>query len=290
MHVNNLSLKTIPNKRQIAGLVMALFSAVFLIGYLLPQVSIDWVYGFRPAVLDLLHGRSPYYERAFYSPTPPWILVALTPIALLPERVGSAAWFALSVIAIGWAGWRAKLPLWVLVAYFLSPPVIAGLRNGQIDGLLVLGAFLPPQWGLFLIAVKPQLGLGLALYWAIDSARRGGLREVVRVFGPVALAYGITFLIWGVYLLPPNGSHQDLFSGDWNVSLWPLSLPIGVGLLFQAIRAKRPGWALLSGPCLFPYSGIWTWGAVLLGLGEDPLLLGVVSLATWLDYFVRLFQ
>jgi hypothetical protein len=68
----------------------------------------------------------------------------------------------------------------------------------------------------------------------------------------------------------------------WNQSLWPYSIPIGIGLLLTALRIKDHRIAILSGPFLAPYVGNSTWGTILLGLSGLPLEQSLISISTWI--------
>jgi len=56
---------------------------------------------------------------------------------------------------------------------------------------------LPPVVGLFFIAVKPQVGIAVAIFWFVEAARRGGGREVVKVFAPIAVALAAPLAVFG---------------------------------------------------------------------------------------------
>jgi hypothetical protein len=96
------------------------------------------------------------------------------------------------------------------ILFIFSPPVIFDLWAGNINAFVMLGFILPPQWGLFLVTLKPQIGGGISIYWLVDAWRKGRFKEVARVFLPVMSFFGFlsyirllaafisqTFTIWG---------------------------------------------------------------------------------------------
>jgi hypothetical protein len=132
---------------------------------------------------------------------------------------------------------------------------------------------------LFFALVKPQLGLGLVIYWLFAAWQKGKIKEVIRVFVPVTLAFGLSFLIFGPYYL--NAVKTSSVMEFWNQSLWPYSIPIGIGLLLTSLRIKDSRIAILAGPLLSPYVGNSTWGVILLGLSGLPLEQSLIAISTW---------
>lgn len=183
--------------------------------------GIDWRDTYRPAALALLSGKSPYSVDIFF--IAPWGLAPLIPFALLPENTGRAVLFLLGIGSFAFIARRlgAKPP--ALIAFLLSPPVVHCLLNSNIEWLL-LGFIMPPQIGLFFIAIKPQIGLGVGLFWLIEAWRRNGFREVVHVFWPVSLAFLISFFIFGLW--PLRFRDTLTLTRAHNASLWPSSIPL----------------------------------------------------------------
>ncbi|MFN8462081.1 MAG: hypothetical protein U0X93_09975 [Anaerolineales bacterium] len=62
--------------------------------------------------------------------------------------------------------------------------------------MLLLGFVLPPQVGLILLAIKPQVGIGLGLYWFITIWKYKGLKEVAMAFAPVTILLLVSFVIY----------------------------------------------------------------------------------------------
>lgn len=245
--------------------------------------GIDWHLTFRPAALAVWGGRSPYSVDIFG--LAPWGIVPFLPFALLPENIGRGALFVLSLGVFAWTAYRLGAKPLALGAFLFSPPVLNDLLNTNANWLVLLGFTLPPQLGLFFVLIKPQVGAGVAVFWLAEAWRKGGWRETVRVFGPVALALGLSFLFFGFW--PARSLHVFTTSQTWNASLWPASLPVGVVLLVAALRQRQIRYAFGAAPCLSPYVLFHAWSGALLALApaQVEMLAGVAGL--WALVLIR---
>ncbi len=249
---------------QIVLLALAIVVITGIMTITLPP-AVDWRTVFRPAARELISGRSPYNVEGFFNA--PWALLPLVPLVLLPENIGRAVLVVISLIAFEYTACRmgAKLPAVLLL--LLSPPVMHGLLNGNIDWLATLGFILPPQIGLFFIVIKPQVGVAVGVYWLAEAWREEGWRGVVRVFGPVTTAMLLSFLLFGPW---PLRFEREL-SLWWNASLWPTSIPVGLALLVAAIHRRKVEYAIGASPCLSPYILLHSWvGALLAVVASVP--------------------
>jgi hypothetical protein len=262
----------------IAGAFLAVCVAlIWMVDRYVP-VGIDWRDVFRPAALRLISGEPVYGNRGFYNA--PWILLPLVPIALLPWRLGSAVLSIVGVLAFVFVAYRFKFGPAALGVFLLSPPIIRHLIDPSLDFLVVIGFILPPQIGLFFVLAKPQIGIGLAVYWLVEAYRAGGVREVVRVFWPVSLAFLASFAVYGFW---PMEMLRYNISTNHNVSFWPWSIPIGIGLIVWGILTKRMKTSLMASPFLSPYIGTYSLHVILFGLEPTftNILLGVIGLWVW---------
>lgn len=150
-------------------------------------------------------------------------------------------------------------PLTVILIMTTPNFLFYGLSFANIDWMVVLGLIMPPQIGLFLVLAKPQIGMGVAFYWAYEAYQKGGGKTVLRTFTPVTLALLISILLYGLWPFRPQ---------NWaaNTSLWPESIPIGLALLTASFRNRQKGLALVSSPFLSPYVGVQSWSVAVLGL------------------------
>ena len=259
--------------------LLLVIPVVFLLSKYLPP-AVDWDLYFRPAAFELLALRNPYTTGIL---NPPWALLPFLPLALLPVPVARAIFLLLSVIGFGYAAYKFNARPLAFVAFMASPPVMHCLLNGNLDWMPLVGYVLPPQIGLFLVMVKPQMGIGVMLFWFVEAWRKGGVKEIVRVFWPATLVTLLSYLIYGFY--PLGFGHQtDLW---WNASLWPMSIPVGLVLLVAALRKREMRFAMGAGPCLSPYVLFHSWSGPLLAVVPNQLdtLVGVVGL--WILVLIR---
>lgn len=237
--------------------------------------AIDWSNTYRPAVALLLAGQSPYASKWFYNP--PWALLPLVPLSLLPETVGRLILFGLCLVLFAYVAIKLGARRLSLIAFLLSPPVVMSLYTGNLDALALAGAVLPPWIGLFFISIKPQVGAGLALFWLVDAYRKGGALNLVRTFAPIASAFLISFILYGPWPLDAPA----LVDKSYNASLFPLSLSAGLPLLVASFRLWRSRLALAAGPFLSPYLSFQSWSASLTGLLHRPLELTAAVVGLW---------
>lgn len=253
--------------------------------------GVDWQTSLRPAARELLAFRNPYLLGMFYNP--PWTLLPYLPFALLPENIGRGCVLFISLISFAYVSYRLGAKPVSMAAFLVSPPVLHSLLNANSDWIPLLGISMPPQIGLFLVVVKPQIGVGVAFFWVVEAWRKGGgrirsgyiagLREVVRVFWPVTIALLLSFAIFGVWPL----RYHEVLTEWWNASLWPASIPVGLALLVAALRSRRKEYALAASPCLSPYVLFHSWSGALVALvaSQVEFLAAVASL--WVLVIIR---
>jgi hypothetical protein len=173
MPVEATERRTIPGPRGvIVGVLLVLALVVFgVMVRFLPQ-AVDWHYVFLPAARAMLSGDSPYTVTGYFNA--PWALLPLLPLVAFPEAVGRALLAIASLAALAFVAARLGAKRITLMFLLLSPPVLHGVLNGSLDWLAALGFVMPPVVGLFFIAVKPQVGIAVAIFWFVEAARRGG--------------------------------------------------------------------------------------------------------------------
>lgn len=253
-------IKWIFHPNNIIVLVAFVFIALAM-GYFLPE-AIDWHIAFRPAALTLLSGQSPYNVPGYFNA--PWALLPLIPFAILPEHIGRGFLAAISLAVFGFTAFKMGATRLTIPFILLSPPVLHGVLNGNIDWLATLGFIMPPQIGIFFVSIKPQIGVAVGVFWLIEAFRVGGIREVVRVFGPFSIALGMTFLLFGFWPLRFE-RELDLW---WNASLWPMSIPAGLVLLVTAVRTRHAEFSMGASPLLSPYVLFHSYVGALLALSS----------------------
>jgi len=234
------------NRIKIAIIIVVLACLVAAFALLAPNAP-DWHRVYRPASLTVLQGRSPFESNLFTNA--PWVVIPLIPLALLPESLGRGILAVACLLTVGYVAWKFGAKPLAIIAIMVSPPVIQLMMDGNIDWMVLLGFVLPPQIGLFLIAIKPQVGIAVVVYWLVESFRKGGIKEVIKAFAPVTIVLGLSFLIYGLWPL----SFNSVMEWDGNASLWPVSLPIGLVLLYRSIKKREINAAIAASPCLTPY-------------------------------------
>jgi len=251
------------------------FALVTWFWYTYMPMRSHWTTFFRPAIHELLSFRTPYSVEGFYNP--PWGLIPLIPFYLLPERLGWALLATTTFFVYGFVAHKMGAKWYLIALMLLLPHTLYSGLQVNVDWLVAIGFILPPKYGLFLILLKPQLGFPLALFWFIEEFRVGGIRQVFKTFLPVSVAFGLSFLIYGLYLT----SSSELIMLD-GASLWPYSIPLGIALFIQSIKSRERNLSILAAPFLSPYIQPYSLSFALLGLlpGQLWTMTGVASL--WL--------
>lgn len=270
--------------RYLVIILVILFVLLVWAIYNLEGVGFEWGKVYRPAITELIAGKSPYTIGLLYNP--PWILIPLIPLALLPEKLGAAVFFVIGLAAFSFLGFKMGAKPITLVFLIISYPVSLCLYRGQIDWLPLLGFLLPPQYGLFLVTAKPQLGIGIAVYWLIEAWRKAGIKQVLKVFTPVCIAYLASFALYGFWPLKNEYNTQDLYQ----VSLWPISIPIGLVVLTQAIRTQKAGLSMVASPFLSPYVQAYSWVGAIFGLLPLQVETIVAVIGVWIWQIIRIFH
>lgn len=265
-------------------LIILLFLILITLFTIFLPPAVDWSNYYRPAAIAFIKGQSPYAIDGFINP--PWVLIPMVPLLLLPESVGRAILAVSTILSLTYVSRKMGANLVGVIALLLCPPVIQLFIDGNIDWIVTLGFFLPPQIGLFFMAIKPQVGLMVALFWFINSWRVGGFREVIKVFTPFLFFLLLSFVIYGLY---PLSDTKDLAWGG-NTSLWPVSIPIGLALFVHSIRKNDQNFSIASSPFLSPYVILHSWIGVFLVLSRFTweFLASVIGL--WIVVIIRFLQ
>jgi hypothetical protein len=265
----------------IALVLVAFVLCTLLLANRLPP-GVDWTYYFQPAALKLLLFQSPYDIWGF--PSPPWALLPMLPFAILPQALGRAGWFVLSLIMFAWAIYRLGAKPIALAAFIGSPLVMHSLLNANIDWMVIFGFTLPPQIGLFFISVKPQMGSVVALFWLAEAWRKGRAREVARVFAPFTIVLLLSFVVFGFYPLEWVTVEVDQW---WNASLWPMSIPIGLTLAVAALYRRKIQFAMAASPLLSPYVLFHAYSGALSALAPYSVEMVTAVIGLWILVLMR---
>jgi hypothetical protein len=278
-------LSRLKSDRTLYGKATIIALAVLIMGYIgytLPGG--DDLDVFMPATRLLLAGKSPYNEPMFF--TPVWTLLPFIPLTVLPPLIGRAILFIVILFSFAYSAWRFGAKPVAIVAFLLSPPVIMTLWLSSIDWIPILGFVLPPQIGLFFVATKPQMGSVVALFWLVEAFRTGGTKKVIKIFWPITAAILLTFVFFGLW--PLQASNRDIVNIGHNSSLWPVSIPVGLGLLVATFHKRNISYAMAASPCLSPYVMATSWsGAFMAILLSVPETIAAV-IGAWILVAIRM--
>lgn len=279
---NSITLLSTPLSKRIA--LAVLFLAALPVIYYGVPIGQDWVQFFRPATLAFVHGQNPYDVRDFNNA--PWTLIPFIPFAVMPTRLGSAGFFLLGFASFLYIAYKLGAKPIGVILFITSYPVISCLNGGGIDWLPMLSFVTPAPVSLIFAAMKPQIGIGIAIYWLVESWRAGGIRTVVKNFLPVTVLLAFSFAIYGFWIMTFLNKAQVTVN-TVNVSLFPYLLPVGVYLLWVAIRRRNSRPAMAAGPFFAPYHTLFSLAAPLVALLDFPYLLAIASAVTWMHGVIR---
>jgi hypothetical protein len=263
---------------QISFIILSLLITVLYFLSILPDTGIDFIKHFYPAGRSIWIGKSPYTIDGFYNP--PWLLLLLTPLSLLPVKSALVIYMMVIlggfIVAVKRMGAR---PLDIIFIGF-SPWLLLLIGYANIDWLVLLGATLPIQLGVWLVLLKPQMSLILILLWLRRSWRKGGVKQLIVQFGPVLVAFLLSYLL-GLWQTPDYGKMQI-----WSADIWPYGIPIGLALAFIALKRDDDLIALAAAPFVSPYLSIFSWIVVLLPTLRKPRWLFILALLSWIGLMV----
>lgn len=252
------------------------------------QIGIDWEQTYRPAALAMARGESPYSVSIFYAA--PWSVIPLIPFALLPENAGNLAVFLLGLSAFAYIAYKLGASPGSMTIFLLSASVVGCLIFGNIEWMPLLGLVLPAPIGLIFAVTKPQVGIGIIIYWFAHTLRSKGIWETIKVFMPVTITTLLSFWMFGFWpiLFLKTLEQSESSALDYNTSLWPQGAFIGLWLLYKAFQKEEPETAIAASPFLSPYDLQFTWVSVLTGLIKKPQELLLVSLGLWIPVIIRI--
>jgi hypothetical protein len=266
--------------------------------------AIDWHTVFRPATLEVLSGRSPYKIAGYYYP--PWAILPLIPFALFPEEIGRIFLLIFALGVFAYIANKLGASRTAVIALLVSPLVLHEVLNGNIDWLAVLGVVFPPWLGLFFVVIKPQVGIGVIIFWLFFAWKEGGVKKVIKTFAPVTIAYGLSLIVFGLWPLaaskalnlwwnanfwpvpvPVGGEVMWQLQTMVNSSFWPVSIPVGLALLVTAIRKNDIRYAMGASPCLSPYVLFHSWVIVLLAIVASTPETVAAVIGLWILVVIR---
>jgi hypothetical protein len=245
-------------------MIAGIFAGVFLVGTLFGNLlmpGIDWTLTYRPVALAALSGESPYTADDTYAAAP-WAVIPLIPLALLPVETGRGILFVIGIVAYAFIAIRLGAKKIALAAFLISPPVLHCLLNSNLDWMVLLGLIMPPWIGLIFLAIKPQLGIAVAIFYAVQAFRQGGIKQLVKTIAPVSSLVLLSFAVYGLW--PLRFSNTLVYANSWNWSAFPWSIPVGLAVLAYALWKDKKAFSAAASPMLSPYVLLHSWVGVLL--------------------------
>ena len=269
----------------IVTLLVALFVAVML------PAADDWHQTLRPASFAILRGESPYSVPTYVSP--PWVAVALVPLAILPEALGRGVLFVLTVLSVAYVARRMGADRVTMALLFVSPMMLDLLLTGNVDGLLfpffvvTLGRAGQAGMAIALLS-KPQITIVYLIWrmhrWVRLHSVRDNAIKLIYVFIVVIAS----FVLWGFWPIEIALRASDFLTAGRNYfSLWPWLVPVGLVLTVKAFRERDYRYGVGASPFLAPYVMPYSWAVVLLMLVRDRWVMGVAVVGSWAVVAIR---
>jgi hypothetical protein len=224
------------------------------------------------AVERELHPRYESGAQRYWNP--PWALLLLSPVLVLPFELATSVWLLLTLtatIVAGFVSWRLfvdrtePLPPLALLAVVASVPLIECLRLGQMSSvvaLAVLGAFLALREGydgtagvlLALSAAKPQVAALAVLAVGVAVVIERRWRVVWTGAGTFATVAICSYLVhpsawagWDPFSISPSYQFSPTIAG-WIRNALP------------ATDGGRPAWPMILVPlCALIVLALWLW-------------------------------
>lgn len=136
--------------------------------------GVDWKEFIGPDVRLLLSGGNPYLQHYTvmndaHGLYPPWAYLLLSPLTLFTPGLGSVFIFSITYMAFALVLWKLRYKWSVILLILLSPFIYQCAWSGNIDWLAALGFIMPAPIGLIFALIKPQVGIGIAIYWLAEA-------------------------------------------------------------------------------------------------------------------------
>ncbi len=244
----------------IAGFSLAIGMVSWM---LLPNGGLDMRDDILPSLQNWL---APWEEG---TPLFPWATFILMPLRLFTPQGATALINGLSTLLVALLIKRFGGNILFTIPVMLSPIGYRLLTTGQTDAIVLSAIFLPAGFDLLLFW-KPQVLLHI--FWVRVIAY-----PKTYFFAGVALLI-FSFAVWGFWLEDVwEFGRIQLIDGWWNFSLWPYGIPVGLFMVYLAVKKKDVGYGIIASPLLFPYV-------------NGPSYIGLLSIvaAKWPRFFIIL--
>ena len=166
-------------------------------------------------------------------------------------------------------------PLAIVVLALCSSLLWINIAYANVDWLVLLGATLPAPIGIWFVMMKPQVAIGIALYWLLQRETRRWI-----VFAPVMVAIVLNYWLLGL----PNFLGSSVLHPA-RADVFPYGLPIALVLMIQSLRQSSPSLAVPVSAFLSPYYSITSWIS-LAPLARSWRGLLIVLIVSWLVFLI----
>ena len=230
---------------------------------------------FLLAAKSILAGHTPYIV-GYYNP--PWLMALMVPLALLPYDVARVLWFCISAALFYKVAHKFSVSRLDAVAFMLSFPVLASLQQGNIEALVLIGLLLPPPWGNIILAIKPQIAMGVLAY---------NLRYRPKSVLPLIAITALSIWAFGPWPLALRAARE--YTQPWNVAFrWPYLAPMGAWLVWKGIASRQPLLCVAASVLLSPYVGVTSLCVLWLPLLKAKRAAVWLTLISWLIVLILL--
>ena len=245
-------------------------------------IGLDWL-NILPSVREFLSGGDPYSVGIVFEPF--WTYIFLAPFAVMPFWVGRVLLFLTSLGVFAYNAIRLGATKWQLIMFLLSSAVVGCLNNGNIDWLVTAGLWMPPQIGLFFVMMKPQVGIGLLIFWSWQAWNKNKFIGLAKLLGPISIAYLASFLFYGLWPL----RMFTLSNADINMGTFPHGIWIGLTLIYLSFKHKNKDLAAISSVFFAPYVSQFSYSVVLLSSFKYKVIFVLIWIGLWIPVLMRVF-
>lgn len=219
-----------------------------LFGIIFSQLNIpatDWRGTFYPVSKNI---GEPYAIQSFLNP--PWITFFLFPFSFFSENISLVINASLTVVICWMLLQQKQGKLLSILLTFTSFPFISLIGNGNIEWVTALGLMFPNSLGAIILLTKPQATIFILADWYQKQEKK--LTFVAIPF----LWVIISLLIWPDWPIEMYANVRSNLYPNANMSLFPWTVPVGIGLVIYLLRYKPKDGELvgsLASICFTPY-------------------------------------
>ena len=210
-----------------------------------PPLGVDWKITFYSISKIPFN---PYSNQTFINP--PWVALFLLPFRFFSESTGLIINSSLNFLAIWLLLRKTKANLLAIILTLSSYPFIFSVHISNIEWVPAIGFLFPNAFGILLIMIKPQSGILVGIDWFFKQKRK-----ILFILIPT-LWVTASLLIWRGWPIKMLTNISTHLNQNVNYSLFPWTIPIGLGLIIYMIKSKPPDgelWGTLATLCLMPY-------------------------------------